>query len=366
MAIFAPAQSRQLLATSGDPVYALCKAGETSSSQTASTASINSQATLGSNVLSHLGYCDGNIIVTADYTGQIKVFRQDSAWAMRKPDTGDTASIRARTKTNLARGSTSSVRPSGFWRGSSNPNVSGASGAPSTHSSSRRNSVASTNASQTALTAHRNLDVPKIITALPANGRGNSPSPSQRGRAKRTESQQDGNHLTTPSPDRLGRQKSTPQERLMIQEDGQSLAFYNLKAQRRESLYSDHSGSRSPDRGGRRGSISSGHSEELDADEAKSFVDADEGLSNDDMVCKTCGARTFNAFKVQAGSHKGETKLRCSVYIPNPIFISQLDVNMYSNEGHEGQTIVNALGSILRITTFLGRRRLQGILGIQS
>jgi len=64
----------------------------------------------------------------------------------------------------------------------------------------------------------------------------------------------------------------------------------------------------------RRGSVSSGHSdEELDAEEAKSFVDAEERLSNDDMVCKNCGARTFNAFKVQTGPLKGETKLRCSV-----------------------------------------------------
>jgi hypothetical protein len=54
----------------------------------------------------------------------------------------------------------------------------------------------------------------------------------------------------------------------------------------------------------------------MDAEEAKSFVDAEERLSNDDMVCKNCGARTFNAFKVQAGPLKGETKLRCSVYVP--------------------------------------------------
>ena len=62
--------------------------------------------------------------------------------------------------------------------------------------------------------------------------------------------------------------------------------------------------------------LSSGQSDdEIDAAEAMSFVDAEERLSSDDMVCKNCGARTFNAFKVQSGPLKGETKLRCSVYV---------------------------------------------------
>lgn len=101
----------------------------------------------------------------------------------------------------------------------------------------------------------------------------------------------------------------------MLQEDGQSMAFYNLSAQRRDTGYTDRSASVSPV-AARRGSVSSGHS--LDSvEEAKSFVDAEERLSSDnDMVCRNCAARTFNAFKVQSGPHKGETKLRCSVYVP--------------------------------------------------
>ena len=98
----------------------------------------------------------------------------------------------------------------------------------------------------------------------------------------------------------------------MLQEDGQSMAFYHPRSQD-DSTYDDQSPSTERSRGG---SVSSGHSDdELDAAEAMSFVDAEERLSNDNMVCTNCGARTFNAFKVQSGPLKGETKLRCSVYV---------------------------------------------------
>jgi hypothetical protein len=127
--------------------------------------------------------------------------------------------------------------------------------------------------------------------------------------------QQDDSRLRSTSSDPVTRKKSTPQDRLMLQEDGQSMAFYSLGGQRRDTAYSDRSASVSPIPG-RRGSVSSGHS--LDSvEEAKSFVDAAERLSSDnDMVCRNCAARTFNAFKVQNGPHKGQTKLRCSVYGP--------------------------------------------------
>lgn len=317
VAIFAPTQSRQLLAASGDPVYELCRGQQFNPlSPTASTTSVASTSGSASSTF----HTDGNIIVTADYTGQIKVFRQDCAWAHRKPEASDTASIRNRTKSTIARGSSSSMRPSTFanWRSSTTASRTG-----STHSSSRRNSMETASlltpasASQTALNNQKNLDVPKVGPVIRANGRGTSPSPTRRvselqNPRGRTPTQQDPNRLAAPSPDRMTRQKSTQQDRLLIQEAGESMAFYSLSGQRRASAYTDRSVSVSP---ARRGSVSSGHSDdELDAEEAKSFVDAEERLSNDDMVCKNCAARTFNAFKVQTGPLKGETKLRCSVY----------------------------------------------------
>ena len=258
---------------------------------------------------------DGNIIVSADYTGQIKVFRQDCAWASRKPEAADTASVRLRARSTLARASSSSVRPSGWiMRRNSHtaPSITG-----STHSTSRRNS---TDANSVPTNSSRqNLEIPNTSPTLRANGRNASPSPTRRAfgifdRGRTVSRGQDPTRLTTPSPASLSRKRSTAQDRLMLQEDGQSMAFYNLNAHRVNSPSTDRSASLSPVR--RRGSVSSEETDsDIDDEEAKSFVDAAERLSTDDMVCKNCGARTFNAFKVQNGPHKGETKLRCSVYV---------------------------------------------------
>lgn len=298
-------------------MYQLCKGMSNNQlNLAASSTSIASQLSVAQQFPQHTFHADGNIIVSADYTGQIKVFRQDCAWAQRKADTSDTASIRLRGK---SKGSSSSMRPPGILNfRSSNTTVSRTG---STRSSSRRNSIEAPslppNSSQTGLS--KNLEIPKSTQIPHANGRGNSQAPT-RGRQPstaegRTQSFQDRNQLAPPSPTSVTRKKLTPQERLLIQEDGQSLAFYQLRS-RQDSIYSDQSRSASvsPERY-RSGSISSGHSEEeMGLNEAQSFVDAEERLSSDNMVCQNCGARTFNAFKVQNGPLKGETKLRCSVY----------------------------------------------------
>jgi hypothetical protein len=167
-AIFAPTQSRQLLAGSGDPVYELCKGqAETPLHPNASSSSIASQ---NGPLLPYTFHPDGNIIVSADYTGQIKVFRQDCAWAHRKPEATDAASIRLRARSTVGRGSSSSIRPSGWIRRNSQATNSRAG---STHSSSRRNSIdQATNSSQ-------NLEVPKA-SPVQSNGRDPSPSPTRR------------------------------------------------------------------------------------------------------------------------------------------------------------------------------------------
>jgi len=281
-----------------------------------SSTSIASQLSVAQQFPQHTFHPDGNIIVSADYTGQIKVFRQDCAWAQRKVDNSDTASIRLRGKPKV---SSSSMRPTGMlnFRSSNTP----VSRTGSTRSSSRRNSIEAPSlppdSSQIGLS--KNLEIPKSTLFPHANGRGNSQSPV-RGRQPsivegRTQSYQDRSQLTPPSPGAVTPKKLTPQERLLLQEDGQSLAFYHVRS-RQDSIYSDQSRSASvsPERY-RSGSISSGHSEEeMGPNETRGFADAEERLSSDNMVCQNCGARTFNAFKVQNGPLKGETKLRCSVY----------------------------------------------------
>jgi WD repeat-containing protein 44 len=313
VAIFAPSQSRQLLAGSGDPVYELNRGLQGSQlSLTASTTSVASQSS-NAQLPPSMIYPDGNIIVSADYTGQIKVFRQDSAWAQRKADNSDTASIRLRGK---SKGSASSIRPSGILTLRTNTSRAG-----STRSSSRRNSIDSptlpTNSSQTALS--RNLEIPKSTAIARVNGRAASQSPIRHREPMvvrgRSQSNTERSQLALPLSDTVTLKKSTPQERLMLQEDGQSMAFYHPRSPHDSTYDQSRSVSQSPERS-RRGSGSSDHSDdELDAAEARSFVDAEERLSSDDMVCGNCGARTFNAFKVQSGPLKGETKLRCSVYL---------------------------------------------------
>jgi WD repeat-containing protein 44 len=273
------------------------------------------------NSISNSFHSDGNIIVTADYTGQIKVFRQDCAWAQRKADNSDAASIRVRGRTNVTRASSTSSRPAGLlslktsYGTSYGTGYGSSSRAASTRSSSRRNSIevpsVPTNSSQNTLS--KNLDVPKSSVINKNGGRSNSsPNQSQEGLSPSGRKYQAQHHLAPiiTNSDNLTREKSSPQDRLMLQEDGNSLAFYHVRA-RRQSTFSERSRSISPDPP-RPGSVSSGHSAE-DLDDAGSYVDAEEQLSSDDMVCKTCGARTFNAFKVQSGPQKGETKLRCSL-----------------------------------------------------
>ena len=118
-AIMAPVKMRRLLAQSGDPLYDLCnpppvtlisRADSVISSRAPTNNSsdekqireetrisesprraLETPAYLGRQ--SHTG---GQIIVTADYTGQIKVFRQDCAFQKRKAESWDTSSTFSR------------------------------------------------------------------------------------------------------------------------------------------------------------------------------------------------------------------------------------------------------------------------------
>jgi WD repeat-containing protein 44 len=306
VAIFAPIKSRQLLASSGDPVFDLCRSanggGGAPLSQAMSSTSVASQ-TSSAQSLQQPFHPDGNIIVTADYTGQIKVFRQDCAWAFRKFDNSDTSSIRLRG----IKGSGSGPRPSGLSNIFHHNPTSSRAG--STRSSSRRNSDAHsipTNSSQTALS--RSLDPTKPAQA---NGRQTSSSPI-RGRTSNL-ANQSSEFLKPPSSSPEQTRQRSPDPGLMLQEDGQSLAFYRIPVRRESDI--SRSASVSPERN-RRGSISSGHSTDDEDYDHRSYMGDEQRQSTDNnMICKNCGARTFNAFKVQSGGHKGETKLRCSVYV---------------------------------------------------
>lgn len=109
---FAPTKTRSLLSRSEDPVYDLCNPppvtlmsrAERAESQSSSrppsrpTSVSNSMQNTpteferpkeSASYLARSKHEDGNIIVTADFSGRIKVFRQDCAWNKRKSPEND-------------------------------------------------------------------------------------------------------------------------------------------------------------------------------------------------------------------------------------------------------------------------------------
>lgn len=122
----APTKTRQHLGKSEDPLYDLCnpppvtlvshaEQEESQSSKPPTEAdSVHTQPIEPEKPKESAGYVarslhkDGNIIVTADFTGKIKVFRQDCAWSKRQRDDWDRSSIFS--KRGSRAGQPSSVR----------------------------------------------------------------------------------------------------------------------------------------------------------------------------------------------------------------------------------------------------------------
>ncbi len=111
-AVFAPTETRQLLQASNDPVYTLCNpppvmllSKEELLLETESLPANDLEATTthptpkkpeeSPAFIARSAHHDGNIIVTADHAGAIKVFRQDCAFAKRRHalESWDTGSV---------------------------------------------------------------------------------------------------------------------------------------------------------------------------------------------------------------------------------------------------------------------------------
>ncbi|KAI1174114.1 WD40-repeat-containing domain protein [Nemania sp. FL0916] len=103
-AIFAPTKTRQLLQASQDPIFTLCNPPPvTLRSKEESTANLacDTQSEYSVNgrkpeespaFIARSAHYDGNIMVTTDNSGVIKVFRQDCAYVKRRHDNWDTNS----------------------------------------------------------------------------------------------------------------------------------------------------------------------------------------------------------------------------------------------------------------------------------
>ncbi|KAI1393265.1 WD40 repeat-like protein [Hypoxylon trugodes] len=110
-AIFAPTTARQLLQSSGDPIFTLCnpppitllskdesavnKTAETPDTQSETSAKVR-RPDESPGFIARSTHYDGNIIVTADHAGLIKVFRQDCAFTKRRHDNWETGSTFSR------------------------------------------------------------------------------------------------------------------------------------------------------------------------------------------------------------------------------------------------------------------------------
>jgi hypothetical protein len=79
VAIFAPTRTKQLIALCGDPIFT------NTYNETNNNANNNNVPTQ--------TYPDGNIIVCADYSGTIRIFRQDCAYYYSRDN--DSHSIRS-------------------------------------------------------------------------------------------------------------------------------------------------------------------------------------------------------------------------------------------------------------------------------
>ena len=161
-AIMAPVKTRQLLSASGDPVYDLCNPPPVtlvsrSQSQSSSMPFTEEDASPDVSIpitpatpdftkitkpeespayLARCAHLDGNIIVTADFAGHIKVFRQDCAYqnrlrsndasAFSKKMLGRTNSVATRRSNRSRRDSLHAGQPSSerilSWRQSINSN----------------------------------------------------------------------------------------------------------------------------------------------------------------------------------------------------------------------------------------------------
>ncbi|KAK6533581.1 hypothetical protein TWF694_002518 [Orbilia ellipsospora] len=380
-ALIAPAKTRQLLGHSGDPIYDLCNPPPVTliSRSESFASSIKSPSVLAAALrgrdptaypsekinaskpkpaeespayVARSLHLDGNIIVTADYNGKIKVFRQDCAYLKRKNESWETSSTFSKKIGNgifgnggnkrLSSGTYQSPNPDRIlsWRNSVQSQLShdGASskfGRTSTSNggresagrdsagrdsagrdsagresvddkdtsivSSRNRSLSpkksiSTMSTQSYGTANSNV-MPKIAIS-DVSGNGNGPV-ATRSRATSINSISSSNmgfrgrrdHL--PSP--LAKTISNDPADLLLQESGQSLAFYNLAAAPGTPV-----GHLMPDGSDRRQSLISS-------------ADTDEGFSsesdNEALRCKKCGG---TAFKAKKSNRRGEAKLVCA------------------------------------------------------
>lgn len=330
----APAKTRHLLSKSEDPIYDLCnpppitlmsraERAESQSSSRPPTENGSIQATPAEfegkferpkespSHFARASHKGGNIIVTADFTGRIKVFRQDCAWQKRNRDDGDRSSLFSkrngrvsRTGSVMTRGSQPSLRDGRTSTSMSRPSErimswrQGIVSTPSVNDSQRRPSK---NNSSRSVSPRKSLE-------QKFDGQTSSPNLINTAQARASAN---GNRRDSDSP------KSMKEENPLNLEGGRSYLFWDkdewkVRAERMQKMHRDaelqpltpitstndpsHLAVRPPlDRG--RTNVSELSDERSSTSEYDDAPEESEGK----MQCRSCGSRSFSAKKLKDG-----------------------------------------------------------------
>ncbi|KAI9827785.1 MAG: hypothetical protein M1832_004274 [Thelocarpon impressellum] len=326
-AIMAPTRSRQLLSASGDPLYDLCNPppvtlasrAESQASEGASgNGNENGNGNGNGSVNGHgksdpernapkesPGYVarshhdDGNIIVTADYMGKIKVFRQDCAFQKRRNDAWETSStfskrfsgaILPRSGTRNSASSSVSRRRNSLgmrapaerimsWRNSvSNPSLDGSVRDGFNRSVSPRKSPGGASSLRSA-SARRALGHSSLTTTTTPSASTVSPPPSPQ----------------RPSLDRGAKRApsdlctASAENPLMLEEGGQSMVFWNLRSWSSQKL-----GAGADENGRPSGPVERKDSR-VSSLSSEADSDSEETKGSEPLRCKKCGGASFRA-----------------------------------------------------------------------
>ncbi|KAI9703147.1 MAG: hypothetical protein M1836_007712 [Candelina mexicana] len=267
-AILAPTKTRQLLGNSGDPLYDLCNPppitlvsradsqnssipsswngnGETNAALASAEATKTTKPDRSPAYVARSSHPDGNIIVTADYMGRIKVFRQDCAHSKRRQDSWDASSTMSKKIGSgfLGRSSSVATRNSNKSRRSPSNSIS-SNQQPSDRILSWRNSIASNGSLDKSLNAgqpNRSVSPPKSLGQISFNSittprHGSTPLTTSTTPSIGTTSPHRSIHNT--SIDKTNGISGSPETKtshgdddpLMLQNNGQSLLFWNMQS----------------------------------------------------------------------------------------------------------------------------------------
>lgn len=386
----APVKTRQMLGRSGDPIYDLCnpppvtlisrtesrgssrpptEAGKRLSSTNLPLQPVTTVATEGREKLvtpaeespgyiARSAHPDGNIIVSADYMGVIKVFRQDCAHGRRRVESWEpsstfskrvsggilnrSASATMGTTASRRRASTSSHPPLDriiSWRNAISSNTS----LDNVHKNGDRNrSVSPRKAALTRQQQHQQhisgstplayVNTPSISTSSPPASLHQAPAGQTTQSRPRSIPRAPGSALDKVSMNSNNNNENKDVEDgdvdpdpLMLQDNGQSLAFWNVsnwskagnsyirEKDGENGLARRRSRSKSVDSARSAASAVSALSSEVD-DEQERRARAGE-VENDTaeqvLRCRNCGSGSFKATRVRNGNEEMQ-RLVCS------------------------------------------------------